>query len=115
MSAQPLSEQLPFSQHFESDSQQAVVHTQLDDPHGQAEVFFEFMAYIVPATVNNNAVERMTSFIFILFVNLGIQSCSFGHKLNNNLQIVLKDDARQIKLGHCMKRESHILKTKFLR
>ncbi len=68
LSAQLLSAQLPFSQHFESASQQAVVHTQLDESQRQFEVYFELMAYIVPATSNNNTVDRMTRFLFIFLL-----------------------------------------------
>jgi hypothetical protein len=66
LSEQLPSEQSPFSQHLESASQQAVVQTQFEEPHGQAEALFELIAYIVPATINNNAVDRTTSLFFIL-------------------------------------------------
>lgn len=74
---QPSSEQLPFSQHFESATQQAEVHTQLEEPHGQAELLFAFKAYIVPAAINRIAVPKMMIFFFI-FIDFKIRSCSNG-------------------------------------
>lgn len=82
---QPSSEQLPFSQHLESATQQAEVHTQLEEPHGQAGLLFAFNAYIVPAAINRMAVPKMMIFFFI-FIDFKIRSCSNGQFFNWNKQ-----------------------------
>jgi hypothetical protein len=64
-------EQLPRSQHLDSLSQQSVVQTQLVDAQEQVDVKLVLMANMVPATINNNTVETVTSLLLIcLFVNL---------------------------------------------